>query len=473
MLRRCIRKGGSTFVEVAGDLRSPRRRLAAGPFSRRGDGGGEAVQYRSARQAFFGQKDAAQVAVLRRMVRDLNFNLELVVCPTVRETDGLAMSSRNRYLSADERQQALVLSRTLRHIEARIAAGVVDSARADRCGPDCSGRRTRDPPRLFAHRRSGDARRRAGCQRWCARSRGRGSRSRTADRQRADRAALSGFTAAIQRPAVVAGRAMARLSDKVFRHGVAAMAGAAGDVLVLRLRVRIVHLRHVLLIDGLRHQRSWCGQSSCRPSRQRESPACAFAGSLAWQKLHSTPKDTGIAAHDFDQILARDVLRQHFEVDRLGLRTSRTSTGSGPLKRVQNAVLAGASGRGGAARRQEGSACQRGTRPVAWGISWRDWDGLRRIVASRESYMVRQAESTRLSHDEEFIPRRTDCRRWRIAAGGPPLCGCQCGAKRRSAAATEAIVFDVQAGASAGDVDAVVRFAHDVREPDRGGQGRK
>jgi pantoate--beta-alanine ligase len=79
--------------------------------------------------AFFGQKDAAQVAVLRRMVRDLNFNLELVVCPTVREPDGLAMSSRNHYLSAEERQRALVLSRALRHIEARIAAGVVDSAR--------------------------------------------------------------------------------------------------------------------------------------------------------------------------------------------------------------------------------------------------------------------------------------------------------------------------------------------------------
>jgi len=63
------------------------------------------------------------------MVRDLNFNLELVVCPTVREPDGLAMSSRNHYLSAEERQRALVLSRALRHIEARIAAGVVDSAR--------------------------------------------------------------------------------------------------------------------------------------------------------------------------------------------------------------------------------------------------------------------------------------------------------------------------------------------------------
>jgi pantoate--beta-alanine ligase len=79
-------------------------------------------------KAFFGQKDAAQVAVLRRMVRDLNFNLELVVCPTLREPDGLAMSSRNRYLSREQRQQALVLSRALRHIEARVAAGVVDSA---------------------------------------------------------------------------------------------------------------------------------------------------------------------------------------------------------------------------------------------------------------------------------------------------------------------------------------------------------
>lgn len=63
--------------------------------------------------AFFGQKDAAQVAVLRRMVRDLNFPIEIVVCPTVREPDGLAMSSRNRYLSPEERQQALALHRAL------------------------------------------------------------------------------------------------------------------------------------------------------------------------------------------------------------------------------------------------------------------------------------------------------------------------------------------------------------------------
>jgi pantoate--beta-alanine ligase len=73
--------------------------------------------------AFFGQKDAAQVAVLRAMVRDLNFPVELVVCPIVREPDGLAMSSRNRYLSAAERQQALVLSRSLGEVEALVAAG--------------------------------------------------------------------------------------------------------------------------------------------------------------------------------------------------------------------------------------------------------------------------------------------------------------------------------------------------------------
>ena len=79
-------------------------------------------------KAFFGQKDAAQVAILRRMVLDLNFPLELVVCPIVREPDGLALSSRNRYLSPENRQAALVLHRALLRIEARVAAGIVDSA---------------------------------------------------------------------------------------------------------------------------------------------------------------------------------------------------------------------------------------------------------------------------------------------------------------------------------------------------------
>jgi pantoate--beta-alanine ligase len=63
--------------------------------------------------AFFGQKDAAQVAIIRRMVRDLKMPVEIVVCPIVREADGLAMSSRNAYLDVQQRKQALVLHRTL------------------------------------------------------------------------------------------------------------------------------------------------------------------------------------------------------------------------------------------------------------------------------------------------------------------------------------------------------------------------
>ena len=73
--------------------------------------------------AFFGQKDAAQVAIIRKMVRDLNFGVKIVVCPIVRESDGLAMSSRNAYLSPEERKQALVLSRSLKQVQSLLAQG--------------------------------------------------------------------------------------------------------------------------------------------------------------------------------------------------------------------------------------------------------------------------------------------------------------------------------------------------------------
>ncbi|MEK4059352.1 MULTISPECIES: pantoate--beta-alanine ligase [Paenibacillus] len=75
--------------------------------------------------AFFGLKDAQQVAVLRRMVADLNMNVEIVACPIIREGDGLALSSRNVYLSAEERSQALVLSRSLREVRQAMEEGKV------------------------------------------------------------------------------------------------------------------------------------------------------------------------------------------------------------------------------------------------------------------------------------------------------------------------------------------------------------
>jgi len=85
--------------------------------------------------AFFGQKDAAQLAVIRRMVEDLNFPVEIVACPIVRESDGLAMSSRNAYLNREERGRALVLRRSLQQVQQefqngeRIAAKLIAAAK--------------------------------------------------------------------------------------------------------------------------------------------------------------------------------------------------------------------------------------------------------------------------------------------------------------------------------------------------------
>jgi pantoate--beta-alanine ligase len=119
--------GAATFVEVEG-------------LSQRLDGASRPGHFRGvatvvaklliaseADRAFFGQKDAAQVAVLRRMVADLRLATEIIVCPIVRDPDGLALSSRNIYLSLAERVQALVLSRAIRQVEALAAGGERDS----------------------------------------------------------------------------------------------------------------------------------------------------------------------------------------------------------------------------------------------------------------------------------------------------------------------------------------------------------
>jgi pantoate--beta-alanine ligase len=79
--------------------------------------------------AFFGQKDAAQLAVIRQMVQDLNFAVEIVACPIVREADGLAMSSRNAYLNADERGRALVLQRSLLRAQQEFRSGERSAAK--------------------------------------------------------------------------------------------------------------------------------------------------------------------------------------------------------------------------------------------------------------------------------------------------------------------------------------------------------
>jgi len=78
-------------------------------------------------RAYFGQKDAQQLAVIRRMVRDLNMHIEIIGCPIIREEDGLAKSSRNTYLDEEERKAALVLSKAIFHGESRMKQGEKDA----------------------------------------------------------------------------------------------------------------------------------------------------------------------------------------------------------------------------------------------------------------------------------------------------------------------------------------------------------
>ena len=87
-------------------------------------------------RAYFGQKDAQQLAVIRRMVDDLAFPNQIVACPTVREPDGLAVSSRNAYLSADERRRATALHRALRAGQAMFEAGERDPAAVEAAARD-------------------------------------------------------------------------------------------------------------------------------------------------------------------------------------------------------------------------------------------------------------------------------------------------------------------------------------------------
>ena len=126
----------STFIEVAGLTGCLDGKSRPGHFRGVATVVAKLLIASEANLAFFGQKDAAQVAVIQRMAADLLLPAEIVVCPIVREMDGLALSSRNLYLTPEQRIQALTLSRAVRHIEALVAGGerrssaLIEAARA-------------------------------------------------------------------------------------------------------------------------------------------------------------------------------------------------------------------------------------------------------------------------------------------------------------------------------------------------------
>lgn len=121
--------GYATYVDVEGEL-TGRLCGASRPGHFRGVATVVSKLFHIAgpHKAYFGIKDAQQVAVIRRMVEDLNFDTEIVACPIVREADGLALSSRNVYLTQEERQEALALSQSLFMARARIEAGEREAA---------------------------------------------------------------------------------------------------------------------------------------------------------------------------------------------------------------------------------------------------------------------------------------------------------------------------------------------------------
>lgn len=116
--------GASTFVEVEGDMT---KKLCGASRPSHFKGVTTVVNLLfnivSPDHAYFGQKDAQQVIVIQKMVRELHMNVEVVVCPIVREADGLAMSSRNIYLSQEERTQALALNQSLKAAIAQYEQG--------------------------------------------------------------------------------------------------------------------------------------------------------------------------------------------------------------------------------------------------------------------------------------------------------------------------------------------------------------
>ncbi|MEX2158603.1 MAG: pantoate--beta-alanine ligase [Dehalococcoidia bacterium] len=122
--------GASTFVEVTGPVTEVLEG-AARPGHLRGVTTvvAKLFQIIEPARAYFGQKDAQQLVVVRKMVRDLRMPVEIAGCPIVREPDGLAMSSRNAYLSTEERQAALSLSKALRRAEELYDAGEHDGER--------------------------------------------------------------------------------------------------------------------------------------------------------------------------------------------------------------------------------------------------------------------------------------------------------------------------------------------------------